>query len=133
MCMRLTGQVKSNFIAMGFENPFWVSVVGFGPTSDVITSPNVQGDVQSILTWYSFKQILNRGLHTPSHSEFDSIFPVQHFPTSSLPASLSNDNSRNSKTPDDSAWERISRFKRLALVLFQFVRYFKRMVKFRLR
>lgn len=99
--------MNGNGKAMEFENPFCgVSVTGFGPNSEVITSPKVQGDVASILAWYSFKQTLNRGLQTPSHSELGLVFPVQHFPKSSFPASLSNEISRNSNIPDDLAYER---------------------------
>lgn len=100
----LTGHVNGNGKAIEFENPVCgVSVTGFGPNSEVITSPKVQGEVVSILTWYSLRQTLNLGRQTPSHSTFCNVFPVQHFPKSFLPASLSNDSSLNSNTPDDSA------------------------------
>jgi hypothetical protein len=101
---RLTGQVNGKGRAMEFSNPFCgVSEPGFGSSSVVMTSPKVHGEVVSILTWYSLRQTLKRGRHIPSHSEFVPEMPLQHFPKSSFPASLSNDISRNSKTPEDSA------------------------------
>lgn len=106
--MLLTGQVNGNGKAMELSNPFCeLSVPAFGSSSVVITSPKVHGDVVSILTWYSLRQTLNRGRHNPSHSEFDEDIPLQHFPKSSFPASLSNDISRNSKTPEDSAYDNL--------------------------
>lgn len=106
----LTGQVKGNGNAMALSNPFWgLSDPEFGASSLVITSPKVHGVVVSIFTWYSFRQTLNRGRHIPSHSEFGPVMPLQHLPESSFPASLSNDISRNSKTPEDSAYWQFQR------------------------
>lgn len=89
---------------MGLSNPFWVSFPLMESFSEVMTSPKVHGDVVSILTWYSFRHTRKRGRHGPEHSELGPAgLPVQHFPASSFPASLSKDRSRNSNTPDDSA------------------------------
>ena len=99
--------MKGNGKAMELSNPFWeLSDPGFGSSSVVITSPKVHGDVVSIFTWYSLRQTLNRGRHIPSQSEFGPETPVQHFPKSSFPASLSNDISRNSKTPEELACQK---------------------------
>lgn len=104
----LTGQVNGKGKAIELEKPVCgVSVTGFGPNSEVITSPKVHGDVASILTWYSLRHTLNLGRQTPSHSPLGNVLPVQHFPKSFFPASLLNEISLNSNTPVDSAYRKI--------------------------
>lgn len=121
MLFLLTGHVNGKGKAIELEKPVCgVSVTGFGPNSDVMTSPKVHGELVSILLWYSLRQTRNLGLQTPSQSPLGRIFPVQHFPKSFFPASLSNDISLNSNTPDDSAYGRIPSF---WLCITFFVRY----------
>lgn len=103
----LTVQVNGNGNIIGVSNPVWEeSVPEPGSNSEVITSPKVHGVFVLIFTWYSFRHTRKRGWHGPEHWEFGPEEPPsQHFPLSSFPASLSNDNSRNSKTPLHSAYD----------------------------
>lgn len=104
---KLTGHVKGNENRIGLSNPSCgESSSGFGPSTDVVTSPKVQGDVASILTRYSLRQTRNRGWHDPRHSVFSFCCPLQHFPKSSLPASLSKDLNRNSNTPEELPYDK---------------------------
>lgn len=102
-----TGQVKGNLTAIALAKPLWGSSAGPGPNSEVITSPNVHGEVASILTWYSLRHTRKRGLQSPSHSKPEGL-PEQHLPVSSFPAWLSKDSNLNSNTPDAGVWKKSS-------------------------
>lgn len=94
----LTVHAKSNLNLMICHSDPFATVTLLPPSTEVLTTPKVQGLFISITFWKCFRQTRNRVRQLPVHWPFRSS--LQHKPCSSRPRSFAYDFRRSSNTPE---------------------------------